>query len=470
MFEETVLLLNNNFEEMEQYASRGLYMFKRKAFEKLKYWKEKKAPKYSVLLEGARRVGKSTIAEEFAKKEYRSYIKVDFANITQGVLDVFDDIANLDIFFLRLQTVTGVTLYKRESVIIFDEIQLMPKVRQAIKYLVADGRYDYIETGSLISIKKNVKDIVLPSEEMKIQIYPMDYEEFMWAIGNDTYNVLRELYKLGKPVGNSLNRKLMRDFRIYIAVGGMPQAIEAYVEGRNFIEIDEVKREIIALYKDDFFKIDGTGLIGRMYDSVPAQLATNKRSYIISAATGKKKIDKDLERLHDLLDSKTVLPCYNVLNPSIALPQTRVDDTFKLYLADTGLFTTMIFKSSGQTNENIYTKLLSDSLPADLGYLYENAVSQIIAASDIDLYYHTWEKKNSSHYYEVDFLLASKTKIVPVEVKSSGIGKHESIMEFQKKYSKYVVKEILLSQKDIGNVEMLKLYPIYMLPFIIEDL
>ena len=445
-------------------------MFKRKAFEKLKYWKEKKAPKYSVLLEGARRVGKSTIAEEFAKKEYRSYIKVDFANLTQDVLDVFDDIANLDIFFLRLQTVTGVTLYKRESVIIFDEIQLMPKVRQAIKYLVADGRYDYIETGSLISIKKNVKDIVLPSEEMKIQIYPMDYEEFMWAIGNDTYNVLRELYRLGKPVGNSLNRKLMRDFRIYIAVGGMPQAIEAYVEGRNFTEIDEVKREIIALYKDDFFKIDDTGLIGRMYDSVPTQLATNKRSYVISAATGKKKIDKDLERLHDLLDSKTVLPCYNVLNPSIALPQTRVDDTFKLYLADTGLFTTMIFKSSGQTNENIYTKLLSDSLPADLGYLYENAVSQIIAASDIDLYYHTWEKKNSSHYYEVDFLLASKTKIVPVEVKSSGIGKHESIMEFQKKYSKYVVKEILLSQKDIGNVEMLKLYPIYMLPFIVEDL
>lgn len=426
-------------------------MFKRKALEKLKYWKEKKAPKYSVLLEGARRVGKSTIAEEFAKQEYRSYIKVDFANITQDVLDVFDDIANLDIFFLRLQTATGITLYKRESVIIFDEIQLMPKVRQAIKYLVADGRYDYIETGSLISIKKNVKDIVLPSEEMKIQIYPMDYEEFMWAIGNDTYGVLR-------------------DFRIYMAVGGMPQAVEAYVEGRNFTEIDEVKREIIDLYKDDFFKIDDTGLIGRMYDSVPTQLATDKRSYVISAATGKKKIDKDLERLHDLLDSKTVLSCHNVLNPSVALPQTRDDDTFKLYLADTGLFTTMIFRSSGKTDENIYTKLLSDSLPADLGYLYENAVAQIIAGSDIDLYYHTWEKENSSHYYEVDFLLASKTKIVSIEVKSSGIGKHESITEFQKKYSKHVSKEILLSQKDIGNSEMLKLYPIYMLPFLIEDL
>ena len=445
-------------------------MFKRKAFEKLKYWKDKKAPNYAVLLEGARRVGKTTIAEEFAKQEYRSYIKVDFANISQDVLDVFEDIANLDIFFLRLQTATGVTLYKRESVIIFDEIQLMPKVRQAIKYLVADGRYDYIETGSLISIKKNIKGIVIPSEEMKIQIYPMDYEEFMWAIGNDTYNVLRDLYKLGKPVGNSLNRKLMRDFRIYMAVGGMPQAVKAYVEGRNFAEIDEVKREIINLYKDDFFKIDDTGLIGRMYDSVPTQLATDKKSYVISAATGKKKIDKDLERLHDLLDSKTVLPCYNVLNPSITLSQTREDSSFKLYLADIGLFTTMIFKSSGKTNENIYMKLLSDSLPADLGYLYENAVAQIIAASDIDLYYHTWEKKDSSHYYEVDFLLASNTKIVPVEVKSSGIGKHESIIEFQKKYSKHVAKEVLLSQKDIGNIEMLKLYPIYMLPFVIEGL
>ena len=445
-------------------------MFKRKALEKLKYWKEKKAPKYSVLLEGARRVGKSTIAEEFAKQEYKSYIKVDFANVTQEVLDVFDDIANLDIFFLRLQTAMGTTLYKRESVIILDEIQLMPKVRQAIKYLVADGRYDYIETGSLISIKKNVRDIVLPSEEMKIQVYPMDYEEFMWAIGNDTYNVLRDLYKSGKPIGNSLNRKLMRDFRIYMAVGGMPQAVQAYAEGKNFTEIDEVKREIIDLYKDDFFKIDGTGLIGRMYDSVPTQLATDKRSYVISSATGKKKIDKDLERLHDLLDSKTVLACYNVLNPSVALSQTRDDDTFKLYLTDTGLFTTMIFKSSGKTNENIYTKLLSDSLPADLGYLYENVVAQIIAGSGIDLYYHTWEKKKSSHYYEVDFLLTSKTKIIPIEVKSSGIGKHESITEFQKKYSKHVVKEILLSQKDIGNTGMLKLYPIYMLPFIVEEL
>ena len=445
-------------------------MFKRKAFEKLKYWKEKKAPKYAVLLEGARRVGKSTIAEEFAKQEYKSYIKIDFANVRKEILDVFEDIAEPDIFFLRLQTATGITLHKRESVIIFDEIQLMPKVRQAIKYLVADGRYDYIETGSLISIKKNVKDIVIPSEEIKIQIYPMDYEEFMWATGNETYQVLKELYKRGKAVGNSLNRKLMRDFRVYMAVGGMPQAVEAYVEGKNFTEIDEVKREIIKLYKDDFFKLDGTGLIGRMYESIPTQLATDKRSYVISAATGKKKVDKDIERLYNMLDSKTVLPCYNVLNPSVTLSQTMDNQTFKLYLADTGLFTTMIFSSSGETDENIYAKLLSDSLPADLEYLYENAVAQVINAAERPLYYHTWRKDNVTRYFEIDFLVASKTKIVPIEVKSSGLGMHKSITEFQRKYSKNTAAPILLSQKDIGQVEMLKLYPIYMLPYILEDL
>ena len=445
-------------------------MFKRKAFEKLKYWKEKKAPKYVVLLEGARRVGKSTIAEEFAKQEYKSYIKIDFANVRKEILDVFEDIAEPDLFFLRLQTATGITLHKRESVIIFDEIQLMPKVRQAIKYLVADGRYDYIETGSLISIKKNVKDIVIPSEEIKIQVYPMDYEEFMWATGNETYQVLKELYKRGKAVGNSLNRKLMRDFRVYMAVGGMPQAVAAYVEGGNFTEIDEVKREIINLYKDDFFKIDGTGLIGRMYESIPTQLATDKRSYVISAATGKKKVDKDIERLYNMLDSKTVLPCYNVLNPSVTLSQTMDNQTFKLYLADTGLFTTMIFSSSGETDENIYTKLLSDSLPADLADLYENAVAQVINAAERPLYYHTWRKDNVTRYFEIDFLVASKTKIVPIEVKSSGLGMHKSITEFQRKYSKNTAAPILLSQKDVGQVEMLKLYPIYMLPYILEDL
>ena len=444
-------------------------MFKRKAYDKLKIWKEKYAPKYAVLLEGARRVGKSTIAEEFAKENYRSYIKVDFANISKELLSVFDDIATLDVFFLRLQTVTNITLYPRDSVIIFDEIQRQPLVRQAIKYLVADGRYDYIETGSLISIKKNVKDIVIPSEEHKISIYPMDYEEFMWAIGNDTYNRIRELYKLNIAVGNEVNRKLMRDFRIYMAVGGMPQAVEAYVNGENFTEIDRIKREIINLYIDDFKKIDSSGLIGKMYETIPSQLATNKKKYVISSATGKRTTEKDKERFYDLLDSKTVIPCFNTTKPTIALSQTKDIETYKLYLSDIGLFTTMIFKSSSAADENIYSKLLSDKLPADLGYMYENAAAQIIATTDSELYYHTWRKENSTHSYEIDFLVTKQTKIVPMEIKSSATKKHDSIDNFCNKYSKYIAESYLFSQKDVGKDKELKLKPIYMLPLVLED-
>ena len=255
-------------------------MFERKVMKSLKEWKQGMAPNYAALLEGARRVGKSTIAEKFAKDNYRSYIKIDFANIKAEVLEVFDDIANLEVFFLRLQMVTGITLHKRESVIIFDEIQRSPLTRQAIKYLVADGRYDYIETGSLISIKKNVKNIVIPSEEYKIPVYPMDYEEFLWATGNDAYDLLRGLYQSNQPAGNGVNRKLMRDFRIYMAVGGMPQAVQAYVDGKDFTQIDRIKRGIIDLYVDDFKKIDSSGLVGRMYQSIPSQLATQKKRFL----------------------------------------------------------------------------------------------------------------------------------------------------------------------------------------------
>ena len=444
--------------------------FRRKAFDLLKDWKDNYAPYYAALLEGARRVGKSTIAEEFAKQNYRSYIKIDFANIQADLLAAFKDIAKLDVFFLRLQTITGINLYPRESVIILDEIQLNPKARQAIKYLVADGRYDYIETGSLISIKKNVKDIVIPSEEHKIPVYPMDYEEFMWAIGNNTYDLLRQLYKTNSSVGNATNRSLMRDFRIYMAVGGMPQAVQAYVDGKNFSFIDKVKRGIIDLYIDDFKKIDASGLIGMMYKSIPSQLATKKRRYVISAATEKRTTKKDLERLSDLLDSKTVIPCYNTTDPNMTLSQTQDNDTFKLYLSDVGLFTTMIFASSPDTGDNIYSKLLSDSLPADLGYLYENVAAQIIASTNRTPYYHTWEKEGSTHYYEIDFLLQKRSKIIPVEVKSSATKNHDSIDAFSKKYSSRISRPLLISQKDVGNEGQLMFKPVYMLPFVLEEL
>lgn len=445
-------------------------MFKRKVYDALTEWKEKYSGNYAAMLEGARRVGKSTVAEEFARNNFRSYIKVDFANVEQEVLEAFDDIASLDVFFLRLQTATGVTLYPGESVIIFDEIQKAPRVRQAIKYLVADGRYSYIETGSLISIKKNVKDIVIPSEEHFIQVYPMDYEEFLWATGNDTYNVLRQLYQTNKPVGDSLNRKLMRDFRIYMAVGGMPQAVEAYVNGKNLEEIDKVKRTILKLYEEDFYKIDPSGRLSKMYNSIPNQLAANKKRYVISSATGKRMTNKDKEIFSELLDSKTVLISYNVTDPDVSLGAIADDESYKVYLSDTGLFTTLLFNSVDKIHTKIYSKLLSDKLAANLGYLYENAAAQMIAASGNRLFYHTWKKDDDVHFYEVDFLIASNAKLVPMEIKSSNVNTHKSISAFFKKYSKKVYRQYLFSQKDVGHMEQLIYKPIYMLPFVLEEL
>lgn len=444
-------------------------MFKRKVYDELLNWKKEWNGKYACLLEGARRVGKTTIAEEFARKEYDSYILIDFSNVSKEVLDIFEDISKLDRFFLRLQMETGTELYERKSVIIFDEIQLFPKARQAIKHLVKDGRYDYIETGSLISIKKNVKNILIPSEEHKIHVYPMDYEEFMWAVGGNT-RVLDMAYKSGMELGNYANRNAMKDFRIYMAVGGMPQAIERYIDTNNFEAVDRVKREILELYYDDLKKIDGSGRITDMYKSVPCQLAAKRKHYVIATATGKQKTRKDEERLFELIESGLVLPCYNVLNPNVSLSQTKDMDCFKLYLSDIGLFTTMLFNDSQNGIADIYQKLLSDTLPADLGYLYENVVAQVIKASGRDLYYHTWRKENSTHSFEVDFLLTSKNKIIPIEVKSSSVKNHKSIDNFGEKYAGCVGERFLLSQKDVGKMGALKLKPIYMVLWLLKNL
>ena len=441
--------------------------FKRKAYGKLLEWKRLYSDKYAVLLEGARRVGKSTIAEAFAKKEYRSYILIDFSKTTSNILECFDDIGNMNIFFLRLQAETGITLYEHESLIIFDEVQLFPRARQAIKHLVHDGRYRYLETGSLISIKKNVKDILIPSEEMKIEVYPMDYEEFCDAVGNN-YGFLQQIYDSGAAIGQATNRKLMKDLRIYMAVGGMPQAVEAYINGKNFSEVDMVKRQIISLYEEDFKKIDASGRISALYHAIPAQLSKDARKYRITTAIGKRNNTKVEELLYELIDSKTVLPCYNSTDPRVSLTDTKDFDSYKLYLSDTGLFITLMFIDRPVTENDIYAKLLSDKLPANLGYLYENLVAQMIAASGRELYYHTWGKKESTHYYEVDFLIAEGSKINAFEIKSSGSGKHESIREFGKKFSQNINKMYLISQKDVGKEENLLLKPFYLMPFLVK--
>lgn len=439
--------------------------FKRKAYDKLVQWKTDYAQNYAVLLEGARRVGKSTIAEQFARNEYRSYILIDFSKASNEIKSCFDDINNLDMFFLRLQALTGVNLYKEESVVIFDEVQLFPKARQAIKHLVKDGRYHYIETGSLISIKKNVENILIPSEEMKIDVYPMDYEEFCWAT-NQNFDMLKKIYDMNKSIGQEVNRKLMRDIRVYMAVGGMPQAVEAYTAGQNFSMIDQIKRQIIVLYEDDFKKIDPSGRLSSIYHSIPAQLSKEAKRYSLSKTLGRRKNEKDDSLIYDLIDSKTVIASYNSTDPRVSLSLTKDLSSYKLYIADTGLFVTLMFIDRPATENEIYAKLLADKLPANLGYLYENLVAQMITSTGRELYYHTWEKKGSTHYYEIDFLISNGSKVSAIEVKSVGAGKHESLLEFRKKYSKNIKNSYIVSQKDIDKKEELKFMPVYLTPFL----
>ena len=439
--------------------------FKRKAYDKLVQWKTDYAQNYAVLLEGARRVGKSTIAEQFARNEYRSYILIDFSKASNEIKSCFDDINDLDMFFLRLQALTGVNLYKEESVVIFDEVQLFPKARQAIKHLVKDGRYHYIETGSLISIKKNVENILIPSEEMKIDVYPMDYEEFCWAT-NQNFDMLKKIYDMNKSIGQEVNRKLMRDIRVYMAVGGMPQAVEAYTAGQNFSMIDQIKRQIIVLYEDDFNKIDPSGRLSSIYHSIPAQLSKEAKRYSLSKTLGRRKNEKDDSLIYDLIDSKTVIASYNSTDPRVSLSLTKDLSSYKLYIADTGLFVTLMFIDRPATENEIYAKLLADKLPANLGYLYENLVAQMITSTGRELYYHTWEKKGSTHYYEIDFLISNGSKVSAIEVKSAGAGKHESLLEFRKKYSKNIKNSYIVSQKDIDKKEELKFMPVYLTPFL----
>ena len=320
--------------------------FKRKALDLLKDWKENYAPKYAALLEGARRVGKSTIAEEFAKQNYRSYIKIDFANIDDDLLSAFKDITKLDVFFLRLQTITGVNLYPHESVIIFDEIQLHPKTRQAIKYLVADGRFHYIETGSLISIKRNVEGIVIPSEELKIQMFPLDFEEFLWAVGKAaSYKLVENCYFGEKPLDAVDHRMMMEYFRQYLVVGGMPQAVEAFVRERRLEEVEFAKKLILDLYYEDVGKYAGRlkNKVRAIWRAIPGELSLQDKRFSPGAVERGVRM-RELDAPFDwLASSMTVNLAYNVTDPNVGFALAADHEGMKCYLADTGLLVSMAF-------------------------------------------------------------------------------------------------------------------------------
>lgn len=442
-------------------------MFKRKIYDKLVFWKEESNGRTALLIEGPRRVGKSTVVEYFGKTEYKSYILIDFSTASKVVKDLFLDMSDLDYIFLQLQLQYKTDLHERNSLIIFDEVQLCPPARQAIKSLVKDHRYDYIETGSLISLKRNVKDILIPSEERKLNMYPMDYEEFLWAAGDTTTpGLLKKALQAKKPLGEQMNRKLLRDFRLYMLVGGMPQAVDEYLQTNNFRKVDLVKRDILNLYEDDFRKIDSTGRISLLFDSIPAQLAKNASRYHVSSVLEGERADTILDLISEMKDSKTVLTAYHANDPNVGMAGNKDLRRFKMFLADTGLFTTLLFKDRDFTENVIYDKLLNDKLGTNLGYLYENAAAQILAANGNELYYYTFLNEKTKHNYEIDFLLAKKNKICPIEVKSSGYKTHASLDAFTKKFSDRILERYLVYTKDLKKEEDIICLPIYMLPFL----
>ena len=438
-------------------------MFKRKIYDKLLEWKNESDGNTALLVEGARRIGKSTVVEEFGKREYESYILIDFAFAPQSVKDLFLDMSDLDYFFLQLQLQYHTDLVERKSLIIFDEVQFCPLARQAIKVLVKDHRYDYIETGSLISIKKNVQNILIPSEERQVNMYPMDYEEFRWALGDSTtIPLLRKAFETRKPLGEALNRKLLRDFRLYMLVGGMPQAVNEYIKTNNFRKVDLVKRDILKLYDDDFKKIDPTGRISLLFNAIPAQLNKNASRYQVSSVLENERADNILELLAEMSSSKTVLISYQANDPNAGLSSNKDLTLFKMFVCDTGLFVTLMFKDKDFTENEVYETLLNDKLSTNLGYLYENAVAQTLVANGNALFYHTWLNESSRHNYEVDFLISRKNKICPIEVKSSGYKAHTSLDEFCKKFSSRILNKYLIYTKDLSkNLDVLYL-PIYM--------
>lgn len=441
-------------------------LFKRKLYGKMLQWKQERDGKTALLIKGARRVGKSTLVEEFARNEYESYIQIDFTETAQEVKDLFEDVSNLDNLLFQLQYHYNTRLIPRKSVIIFDEVQECPLARQAIKKLVKDHRYDYIETGSLISIKKKTKNIRIPSEETRLEMFPMDYEEFRWALGDKvTVDMLREAYEAKRPLGDGVMRKLLRDFRLYMLVGGMPQAINEYLDTNNLSAVDKVKREIIELYADDFRKIDPTGKATRMFYAVPGQLNKNASRYQISSVIEQGKQDRMEELLQDMEDSKVVVFSHHVDDPNVGL---SLEDTgkYKMFLNDTGLFITLAFWDKDVTENIIYQKLLSDKLSADLGYVYENVVAQVLAANGNKLFYHTWPTESGKHNYEVDFLLSRGTKVWPLEVKSSGYKNHLSLDAFCKKFSSRVGERFLVYTKDYRKDGATTMLPVVMTLFL----
>lgn len=442
-------------------------LFKRKMYDRLLKWKKERNGDSAILIQGARRIGKSTLAEEFARNEYESYILIDFAVAPAEVYELFKDISDLNYIFLRLQLIYQVQLIERKSVIIFDEIQKAPLARQAIKHLVKDHRYDYIETGSLITVHKSSADILLPSEETRVDMFPMDYEEFRWALGDTaTIPLLRTAFEKRIPLGDAVHRRMMRDFRLYMLVGGMPKAVAEYIKTNNFSAVDLVKRDIVSLYEEDFWKLDSTGRATALYDAIPSQLSKNASRYQVSAAIPGERPDRLISTVKMMNDCMATNVVYQSNDPNIGLALTMDYERFKIYTSDTGLFVTLAFKDKEITDNVIYEKLFSDKLSTNLGYVYENVIAQMLRAAGKQLFYSTIPTADGKKYYEIDFVIPDEHKVSPIEVKSSGYKSHISLDVFCKKYSDRIRNKYIIYTKDIKREDGIDYIPVYMTMFL----
>lgn len=448
----------------------------RKIYKELIGWKQDGAGKTALLIDGARRVGKSYIAEKFAKEEYKSYILIDFNRISEEVKDLFMNYLNdLDTLFMYLSSYYNVKLFEHESLIIFDEIQLFPRARAAIKYLVADGRYDYMETGSLMSIKKNVNDIVIPSEERHIKMYPMDFEEFLWALENNTImDMIKNNYERKKPMGQAMHRKAMDYFRQYMIVGGMPQAVQTYLETRDFDKVDRVKRDILTLYRADIVKhaYGYERKVESIFDEIPAQLQKHKKKFKLSSLKKEARFRDYEDALFWLDDAMIVNICFNSTAPDIGLKLNMDRMTLKCYMGDTGLLISHAFDENGIVSEEIYKKLLFDKLEVNKGMIIENIVAQMLVASGHKLYFYSNPSRDDKESrMEIDFLIAkskitNRHNISPIEVKSSKNYTLSSLRKFIKKYKEQMYHPYVVHGDDLREEDGIVFLPLYMTPLL----
>lgn len=444
---------------------------RRRIYSKLIEWKKRDNGSTAVLLEGARRVGKSYIAKKFAEEEYDSYILVDFSNAPKSIADMFDlYIHDLDMLFKRLEIFYNVTLHERKSLIIFDEVQLCPKARAAIKHLVADGRYDYLETGSLISIRQNVKDILIPSEELAIEMYPMDFEEFLWAMEEENlFSLIKDSFENKIPLGDAIHRKAMDLFRLYIIVGGMPQAVETYIHTQDFNLVDQIKRRIINLYRNDILKYSGSdeSRITRIFDEIPGQLQRHEKRFRLADLEKGARMREYANAFFWLSDAKIVNCCYNSTAPNIGLRINEDRTSLKCYMGDTGLLISMAFDEAGNEVSEIYKKLLFDKLEFNEGMLIENVVAQMLRAAGHKLYFFSRNDSDSENRMELDFLVAkrrisSRHNISPIEVKSSARYTLTSLKKSMAQYGQYLSTPYVLHTKDLAIKEGIEYIPLYM--------